>query len=418
MGRESLLTDLSMMPTRTFRGPGRSVASKAAPKSDADAEPSAEQSAGGTANKWDEAIGKIRATSTWLGGALAAIATLIFGAGPLIKDFSGDLSLTRWVLVLAGIIVGMVSLVYVLSNLVAVQIPSMVHFDNAPQALSEQLPRMFGFPQADLAKFQLSRKSAQNALVAWKADLAQCNATVQMRQTALNEAAQSGMPLDAPRAELTAAIGTAGEQAKLVALQQTTVDDFDTGAASMLDVVRFERVRSTFFKSLPSIQVCSVLAVLGAIVYLAALGGDGDAPSGSSADNATATASAPAYSLIIPRGKTGHKLWEDLGIDKTCTSGLAAPAGDGRYTVTFDDQFAPGIGCPVDGITFTSDDSMLTVVHSFPEAASATITTDDQITQFWKKDARIVVPLVGAIGVLIGVIFGRKRHPQTKKPTS
>ena len=278
---------------------------------------------------WSKATDEVRAVAKWVIGGLAAVATVIFGAGPIVTRPELSWSVDAGQLAVAGIagIIGLAAIISLIMLVAGMLVPRRVSLHDLPRHLRSEidhnaaswLPTLDGEPTT-FRMFLENLPDYTNAPAEVEHHLAQIERQIdRMPEDLTPEAA----------AQLAALRAQRDAQEDALPLVEADAAIYRKAADRILDVARFEGVSMRFARARSPMYALAGAAAVGALVFQLALS---DAPDEEAAESASASASASgsvAYLLEAAADSPGGLLWAQLGLD-ACASG---PAGQRHVPV-------------------------------------------------------------------------------------
>ncbi|KQV73865.1 hypothetical protein ASC61_01915 [Aeromicrobium sp. Root344] len=276
---------------------------------------------------------EVRATAKWLATAIAAIASVVFGAGPLISNATDatDWGGLRWTIVLVSAAVGILGATAIVSSLVMSMMPVEVTLDSLPDEL---VARVNEDPDAYLPGDATNIADFRARLVSYAKGTAELEARAR-RAT--------------PKAEETRYEALAKIQSEKFELYQRGRAELFNQAKFMIESNRLTGRDAAKKFALPAVAVVVATTVFTFVTHTPA---KEDSPS---------TAPKPQGALLVPADGS-QSLWNELQLSRCQldkneegvpvlllgTSGedtlnynvqtLGTPAGCGRYSFTVSDE--------------------------------------------------------------------------------
>ena len=310
---------------------------------------------------WSGATKQARDAAVWVIGALAAVAVVVFGAGPLIQktDLSWSDNATQLVVIWISGVIGLLAVIYLIGLVSRVLQPQ-------PSTLTD-------LPPSFVAKIDAEQSRSRGSL---PASCASFEEFVQRLPDRRREPA--GLRAEVARAEsnLASAAGPGNVQAaedvlstvrQMLATSTENAARYEVVAKELRDRAAYDQV-STLTRSLSTkVLSAAVIAAVAGITFQLALSHPAEA-SGSDAPSAS-PADGVAYLIRPADDAPGAALWTQLSLD-LCAVGDKVPAvvnsgpttGDGPWTVTV---LALNSDCRI--ITFQTSNELIAV--ELPEPA-------------------------------------------------
>lgn len=302
--------------------------------------------------QWITASAEVRSTAKWVVTALAGVAAVVFGAGPLITAPSLDVEDDRCQLLLAfGLgVMGLLGIGALIVAVSKVMLPVESSLDDLPQSLLDQidaLPQSF-LPgtEPDLASFRRTLAALRTSVVEIPGKIADLEGQAQAAQKAGDSAAYHARVADAEA--FTRALKD--NTASLTTYESVRTDLIDRGA--------YTKLSGVFSEQKCLLWLGAFMAGVGGLGFQLALSTSGEPEP--AADGTIA---------IISPSVAAQTFWESYGLADCETSTGQAPvlitAGDGSsgspYQVqTLPTTIGPDSECPA--MTFTAHADAFTVV--------------------------------------------------------
>lgn len=306
--------------------------------------------------RWATASAEVRKVAQWSASALAAVAGVAFGAGPIVSRVDLDVSTwsgARIAVCLTAVVVGAGGVVLVITMLIRAMLPTLVTLDDLPTAMRTRIDKD---PAEWLTGDAQSLEDFQHRLKAYAAAAAGFAA----------DAAAADNPES--KAQLTRLAARQAENERIYRARRAQLLAQGEYAATN------ERLNGT---TAAVVGIGAVLTVLGAAAYLLTLSGK--------APEAPSTASGAELALLS-KNESGSSdaLWTALGLAR-CELGtkVGAPPShsilvmkSGGHGVAADpyevETLGQPVGCPRVSFTVIDDVAQLVVIK--PEEQTITYT--------------------------------------------
>jgi hypothetical protein len=324
----------------------------------------AEPSAPPADSRWVTASAELRSTAKWVITALAAVATVVFGAGPIITRPSLDFEDDRLQLVLAGLlgVAGLIGIGMLVFGVSKVFLPVEMSLDDLPPEL---LAKIESHPETllpagapGLAQFRDQLAALRTAVVEIPEKVEELEARAGEAQRENDSAAyrEAIAEVDAYRAALDDTMGN------LATYESIRADLIDRGA--------FTRLSGVFSEQRGKLWTGALLAGIGGLGFQLALT---STPAGT--DSASGTSSARGIAVLSKAGDGATQFWDTYGL-KACETAAGqvpvlitggAGTADSPYLVrTIPEKLTPASGdCP--SIEFSAHPEVFAIALPKPQ---------------------------------------------------
>ena len=275
------------------------------------------------AQNWSKATDEVRAVAKWAIGGLAAVATVIFGAGPIVTRPSSRGAKDASQLVIAGIagIVGLGAIICLIMLVAGMLVPQRISLHALPRRLTTEIDQRQELVADDRRPSDDVRRVPREPV-----RLHECPGRGKAPPgtgQAPDRQAATGTHL-AELVELREAAGCPGGRSAVV---EADAAIYRSAANRILEIARFEGAPSRFARARSPMYALTGAAAVGALVFQLALS---DAPDEEdAAETSESAAGDTGYLLEAAADTPGALLWAQLGLD-ACASG---PAGQRQVPV-------------------------------------------------------------------------------------
>lgn len=317
---------------------------------------------------WVGATTELRSTAKWVITALAAVATVVFGAGPVITrpslDFEGDIAQLSLAFGLG--VAGLIGIGLLILSVSKVLLPIEMSLDDLPDELLDTIQAA---PTSTLPGGVSSLAEFRDTLASLRTAVVEIPDKMADYQQVARDAQRRGDPVAHGEAEAALAAYEAAyndAKANLVTYEAVRVDLVDRGA--------FTRLSRVFSDQSTRLWVGALLAGIGGLGFQLALTSapaNGDSDSGAS--------SAGVIAMLSPEDRATD-FWETYGLAGCETSNGQVPVlvtgGEGTedspYTVrTIPDRTGPNSTCPA--VTFSASPVLFSVVVPEPDTVTINV---------------------------------------------
>ena len=321
---------------------------------------------------WVTASTELRSTAKWVITALAAVAAVVFGAGPIITKPSLDFEDDLGQLLIAGAfgVAGLIGIGILIFGITKVLLPVEMSLDDLPPEL---LAKIQDTPDSLLPGGVPTLAAFRDRVAAMRTAVVEIPEKIEDQEFLAEEAQAAGD--GAAYAAAQAAIKA--YQAALVD-NQASLTTYEAVRSDLIDRGAYTQLSGVFSGQRKALWAGALLGGIGGLGFQLALT---SAPDGddSASDEATSAGSIAMLSMI---GDTAAEFWGTVGLAACETSSGQVPVlvtgGEGTmeapYSVqTIPDAIGPDSPCPA--VTFTANTEAFTVV--VPEAKTFTLELED-----------------------------------------
>jgi hypothetical protein len=314
---------------------------------------------------WVSASRELRSTAKWVITALAAVATVVFGAGPVITrpslDFEGAVGQLSLAFALG--VAGLIGIGLLILSVSKVLLPIEMSLDELPQELGDKIEKT---PASILPGGVSTLRQFRDTLASLRTAVVEIPGKVEDYKQAAHDAQLAGDSAAFHEAEAAAAAYEAAYNdalANLVTYEAVGADLVDRGA--------FAKLSRVFSDQSTRLWVGALLAGIGGLGFQLALTSVPD-----SGDPDPSASSAGPIAMLSP-GERASDFWNTYGLAGCETSDGQVPVlltgGEGTesspYTVqTIPDRTGPDSTCPA--VSFSA----------FPELFSVVVPEPDEVT--------------------------------------
>ncbi len=326
----------------------------------------------GADGRWVLASKELRSTAKWVITALAAVAAVVFGAGPVITKPDLDFHDDRAQLLLAGVlgVAGLVGIAMLIMAVSKVLLPIEMGLEDLPEQLRAKIASE---PDTVLPGGVPTLQAFRDRLAALRTAVVQIPDAIRDQEQLASDAQASGDS----RAYAAAQDGIAAYQVAL-ADNQASLATYESVRADLIDRGAYTRLSQVFSSQSKLLWTGALLGGIGGLGFQLALT---SAPDGDDA------AAAPDYSgvaMLSSSGARAAEFWDDFGLSGCETSEGQAPVfvsggagtADDPYVVhTVPDLVGADATCPA--IEFVAHPDVFHVVVPEPQKVEIEVEDDD-----------------------------------------
>ncbi|HLF43021.1 MAG TPA: Ig domain-containing protein [Acidimicrobiia bacterium] len=315
---------------------------------------------------WTTAKKETRDVARWIATAMAAIGTVVFGAGPLTGSFS-DITWTRVVVVIVGAVVGIAGLGTAIRLLADILAPTSVSLSELPKSFSDRITAnptdyffdgsetVEHFTEAWTTRRKVERRM-RDAVQRAKEDVAAADAAFKDAQP--SQAVERKKELDSSQEALRAAENALADS-------KAWLEKYQARGRAIAAQGSFEKVRDTFHSKATWILVAAGAAALGGIAYVGALQAGED-------EVADPTAAEPQ---LAEATFMSHEFVDAVGISRCLDESrvvVLKHGGQGTEAEPWDIETLPTTGCRASRFNATMD--VVAIVTLEPQVSEVNIT--------------------------------------------
>lgn len=250
-----------------------------------------------TEGPYDRAIARLRATATWVAGALGAVATIMLAGTQLsnIGQLSPETEPGRLALAAGGIAVGVAAVLRAIYLLSSAQMPVESHLEVLDQAAKN--------PESQLAR----AAEANKYFTRGRPDLAHLLQDLRKARTLFDESrvaftVAEDKVLDASAEELETAIESQERAAKRVAIMETRLDDLLKGVRALNELGAYLGVKAKLERVLPEVLAMSIIAAGCFVIFAWAA----NPPASTASSDAVSASPVAARLKLTPDAAAAH----------------------------------------------------------------------------------------------------------------
>ncbi|MGW7685327.1 hypothetical protein ACWGID_31595 [Kribbella sp. NPDC054772] len=314
--------------------------------------------------KWVTASAELRSTAKWLITALAAVAAVVFGAGPIITRPSLDFHDDAFQLILAGLLgaAGLIGIGLLVFSVSKVLLPVEMSLDDLPQTL---IDRIEAHPDSVLPADASTLQQYRDQLAAFR------RAEVELPDE-VDECERAAVAAQQTNDVVAYQAAVAGEQAYREAIEDNAANLvlYESIRTDLIDRGAYTKLSEVFSGQHIVLWVGAFLAGIGGLGFQLALT---SAPAGGgSSDQASA---AGQVAMLSGSGGRAAAFWATYGL-KACETAkgqvpVVISAGEGTAESPYVVRTVPGKSCRA--LQFAANPEVFTVVVPTPDKVTITL---------------------------------------------